>query len=109
MCSSEQQLEKFGWTAVPHAQSVLLKDVSPWDPANYSIWEISTPESEIASRVMGYAKEKLPTEVYNHSMRVYYYGKHSVLPLRLSSCAAMKSSCLYSYRCQVLKFQRSRW
>ena len=72
---SESTLEKYGWNAVPHDQSVLLKDVSPWDPANYSVSEIQVPDSELARKVVEYAKEQLPEQVFNHSMRVYLYGQ----------------------------------
>ncbi|KAF1974620.1 urea hydro-lyase/cyanamide hydratase [Bimuria novae-zelandiae CBS 107.79] len=72
--NSNNTLEKYGWTSVPHDQSVLLKDVSPWDPANYTVSQIQLPESDIAKKVAEYAKERLPEQVFNHSMRVYYYG-----------------------------------
>jgi cyanamide hydratase len=68
-------IKKFGWTAVPHAQSVLLKDVSPWDPANYTVAEIKIPDSDVAKKAVQYAKEHLPEQTFNHSMRVYYYGE----------------------------------
>jgi cyanamide hydratase len=71
---SPASIEKFGWTSVPHAQSTLLKDVSPWDPANYTAAEIKIPDSELAKKTMQYAKDHLPEIVFNHSMRAYYYG-----------------------------------
>jgi cyanamide hydratase len=73
---SPETIKKFGWTAVPHAQSVLLKDVSPWDPANYTVSEIKIPDSEVAKKAVQYAKDHLPEQTFNHSMRVYYYGQH---------------------------------
>lgn len=73
---SAKTLESYGWTAVPHDQSVLLKDISPWDPANYDITEIPIPNTELAKKVGKYVKERLPEEVYNHSMRVYLYGEN---------------------------------
>jgi hypothetical protein len=80
-------IKKFGWTAVPHAQSVLLKDVSPWDPANYTVAEIKIPDSDVAKKAVQYAKEHLPEQTFNHSMRVYYYGEqyspNSNAPLKL--------------------------
>jgi hypothetical protein len=69
-------IKKFGWTAVPHAQSELLKDVSPWDPANYTVADIKVPDSEVAKKAVQYAKKHLPEQTFNHSMRVYYYGQH---------------------------------
>jgi cyanamide hydratase len=72
---SKKTLESYGWTSVPHDQSVLLKDVSPWDPADYDVTDIEIPDTELARKVNEYAKERLPEEVYKHSMRVYFYGK----------------------------------
>ena len=76
---SPETIKKFGWTAVSHAQSTLLKDVSPWDPANYTVAEIKIPDSEVAKKAVQYAKDHLPEQTFNHSMRVYYYGQHSSL------------------------------
>jgi cyanamide hydratase len=71
---SQKTLESYGWTSVPHDQSVLLKDVSPWDLADYDVADIRIPDTELARKVNEYVKERLPEEVYNHSMRVYFYG-----------------------------------
>jgi cyanamide hydratase len=73
---SNKTLESYGWTSVPHDQSVLLKDVSPWNPATYDVAEIQVPDTELAKKATKYAKERLPEQVYNHSMRVYFYGQH---------------------------------
>ena len=77
---SPETIKKFGWTAVPHSQTVLLKDISPWDPAEYTVADIKIPDSEIAKKVLQYAKDRLPEQTFNHSIRVYYYGEDS--PLR---------------------------
>jgi cyanamide hydratase len=73
---SKKTLEFYGWTSVPHDQSVLLKDVSPWDLADYDVADIRIPDTELARKVNEYVKERLPEEVYNHSMRVYFYGEN---------------------------------
>lgn len=80
----EDSVEKYGWTSVPHDQSVLLRDVSPWNPADYTIADIHVPNSEIVTKVTEYAKEQLPEQVFNHSMRVYYYGKQFSCSFALS-------------------------
>lgn len=72
---SKDGLQNYGWTAVPHDQSTLLRHASPWDPSNFNITEIQVPDSEIAKKVEEYAKTNLPESVFNHSMRVYYYGQ----------------------------------
>ncbi|EUC29872.1 hypothetical protein COCCADRAFT_7974 [Bipolaris zeicola 26-R-13] len=94
---SAKTLESYGWTSVPHDTSVLLKDVSPWDPAVHDVTDIQIPQTELAKKVHDYAKKRLPDDVYNHSMRVYLYGasiarKH--LPLFLPSLETYYLTCL---------------
>jgi len=71
---SPETIKKFGWAAVPRSRTVLLKDISPWDPAEYTVADIKIPDSEIAKKALQYAKDRLPEQTFNHSMRVYYYG-----------------------------------
>lgn len=75
--SSHDTVEKHGWTSVPHDQSVLLQGVSPWDPADYTFAEMDFLESEkgLTARVAEYALKNFPKQVYNHSLRVYFYGQ----------------------------------
>ncbi|KAJ4302707.1 hypothetical protein N0V90_001597 [Kalmusia sp. IMI 367209] len=70
---SQGMLQTYGWISVPHAQSILLKDISPWDPANCTASEIEVPDTDLAKKVAHYAQDHLPEQVFNHSMRVYYY------------------------------------
>ena len=66
-----------GWTAVPRSLDKLVasrKDPKPSKPVK--IEDIPVPNSPLVQQVMGYAKENLPPETLNHSMRVFYYGKH---------------------------------
>lgn len=79
---SAKTLETYGWTPVPHDTSVLLKDISPWDPAICDVTDIQVPHTELAEKVHRYAKERLPEAVYRHSMRVYFYGKNTFPPDR---------------------------
>jgi cyanamide hydratase len=90
-------IEKFGWTSVPHAQSALLKNISPWNPANYTVADIRLPDSELANQTLQYAKDHLPSQVFNHSMRVYYYGHaiaHHHLPAFVPSLETYFLTCL---------------
>ncbi|KAJ4354237.1 uncharacterized protein N0V89_005971 [Didymosphaeria variabile] len=86
---SNKTLETYGWTSVPHDQSLLLKNINPWNPATYDVAEIRLPDTELAKKVTEYARERLPEHVYNHSMRVYLYGQHS--------CAAIAQKHLPSF------------
>ncbi|KAJ9669582.1 hypothetical protein H2201_000449 [Coniosporium apollinis] len=67
--------DKYGWTAVPRSQSVLLKDAQPKDPEPLKVSDIDLPSSPVIDQVHEYAKKNLPEETYNHSMRVFYYGQ----------------------------------
>jgi cyanamide hydratase len=65
----------YGWTALPRKVETLLatrKDVKP--PAPVHVKDIAIPDSPRAQAVHEYAKQELPLETFNHSMRVYYYG-----------------------------------
>jgi len=97
--SSHDTVEKHGWTSVPHDQSVLLQGVSPWDPADYTFAEMDFPESEkgLTARVAEYVLKNFPKQVYNHSLRVYFYG-HAIakkhLPSFLPSMETYYLACL---------------
>lgn len=67
-----------GWTAVPVDAGQLFKGNTYKNaPTPIKIDDIKFPSDDpIVVKVQGYAKEKLPAETYNHSMRVYYYGKY---------------------------------
>lgn len=70
--------ERNGWTAVPIDASKLFNG-KPYRkiPSPLKVTDISFPHGDpIVSKIQDYAKEKLPIETYNHSMRVYYYGKN---------------------------------
>ena len=74
---SKKTLEVYGWDSVPHDQSLILENISPWYPATYDVTEIQIPETELTKKVLRYAQSHLPKQVFNHSMRVFYYGQPS--------------------------------
>ncbi len=39
-----------------------------------SVSEIGVPDAKLVEEVLAYAKRELNVEIFNHSMRVYYYG-----------------------------------
>lgn len=68
-------IEEHGWTAVPRSLEKLVqsrKDPKPSKPMKVA--DIPLPDTHLVQSVMKYAKEHLPAETFNHSMRVYYYG-----------------------------------
>lgn len=69
-------VEEHGWTPVPRSLDKVLESRSdPKQPAAIELEEIPLPESPLVRTITKYARENLPKETFNHSMRVYYYGK----------------------------------
>ncbi|KAL9090063.1 MAG: hypothetical protein Q9159_002231 [Coniocarpon cinnabarinum] len=66
-----------GWTAVPVDADIIKKEhakiQSP--PKALSIDSIPAPKSPIVNTVKAYAQQRLPQPTFNHSMRVFYYGR----------------------------------
>ena len=72
----------YGWQAVPRKVESLLSHsaASSSGPAKpISVSSIPLPDSQLGREVKEYAEKELPTETFNHSMRVYYYGKPTKL------------------------------
>ena len=75
--SREQEIEAYGWQAVPRSNDALLKTGKAFIEApvfQAQELEQSVPVSELSRQVEAYAKESLPVQTFNHSMRVYLYG-----------------------------------
>ncbi|RDL42116.1 Cyanamide hydratase [Venustampulla echinocandica] len=70
-------IEKYGWTAVPRDIETLLQQQSSASGVapDISASSITLPESAVAKAVLQYAQQELAIETFNHSMRVFYYGK----------------------------------
>ena len=69
------ELSTNGWTAVPRSFTKSLADVDKNKQAELSVSDASPPSTDIAKNVQEYAKQQLPEKTFNHSMRVWYYGK----------------------------------
>lgn len=65
-----------GWTAVPVDAAAVLQGKPYLNPPTPLLAkDIPFPSSDpLVSRVQKYAKEQLPPQTYNHSMRVFYWG-----------------------------------
>lgn len=73
---STDEIAQNGWTALPLDPSKLFGG-KPFRnaPGQLLVSDIKFPEDDsIVAKVQSYAKEKLPIQTYNHSMRVFYYG-----------------------------------
>jgi hypothetical protein len=69
-----------GWTAVPRSQGKLLAELTNPEPIKISLSDIPVPDSAVAKKTLEYAKSELPEKTFNHSMRVWYYGRSFLLP-----------------------------
>jgi cyanamide hydratase len=71
---AKQNIEEFGWTAVPRNRSNVpsaIDDKTTAITVNFhEIW----PKTPVVQKAQEYAKTELPKETYNHSLRVYCYG-----------------------------------
>lgn len=73
--SRQAQIEEYGWSAVPcdpKQWSAMKKSTKP--PVPQLVKDITLPDTSIIKAAMEYAKAELPTQTFNHSMRVFYYG-----------------------------------
>ncbi|KAL8995321.1 MAG: hypothetical protein Q9169_004925 [Polycauliona sp. 2 TL-2023] len=69
-------IKTYGWEAKPRDPSVWLhgnKNIN--DPVPQMVASIELPSSTLAASVLEYAETELSTPTFNHSMRVFYYGK----------------------------------
>jgi cyanamide hydratase len=70
-----EPIDANGWTPVPRSMDQLLAHVKAADTQPYTVDEIALPQSRAARAAEEYAKEHLPLPTFNHSMRVFYYGR----------------------------------
>ena len=65
----------YGWTALPRDPSVILHGKeNVKDPQPVKVADVQLPDTDLAKKVLEYARKELREETFNHSMRVYYYG-----------------------------------
>jgi hypothetical protein len=69
------ELSANGWAAVPRDFTKALADVDKNKQAEITVRDAHPPSTDIAKRTHDFAKEQLPEKTFNHSMRVWYYGK----------------------------------
>jgi len=71
-----KHVEDYGWHAVPRSLDTLVADRPSSKPSEpVKVDEIPLPDSPVVKQVMAYAGEHLPSKTFNHSMRVFYYGR----------------------------------
>ena len=68
-------VQEHGWTAVPRSlEKLVASRRNPQLSKPMTIESIALPDSPLVKQVLKYAEENLPSQTFNHSMRVYYYG-----------------------------------
>lgn len=75
--SQADEVTQNGWTAVPVDAAKVL-DGRPYihKPETMLVDNVKFPSDDpIVSKVYDYAKQKLPGQTLNHSMRVFYFGE----------------------------------
>lgn len=74
--STPSTLSIHGWTAQPRSISAFLGDNKDLEaPEPQKVASIPLPSTLLAKAVLDYARKELREETFNHSMRVYYYGR----------------------------------
>jgi cyanamide hydratase len=81
--TNNQELTANGWIAVHRSFSKGLLNVDQNSPAKISVADVKLPKSDLVRTTYEYAMKELPEKTFNHSMRVYYYGKFILFPFPL--------------------------
>ena len=69
-------IKLYGWTALPRDPSAILNGkTNVRSPQPVTVDSVSLPNTELAKEVMIYARKELSEATFNHSLRVYYYGR----------------------------------
>ena len=68
-------ISEYGWVSKPRDPKIFLEEKLSRDPAPQTLDSIRLPDTPLAKKVLEYAKQELNDGTFNHSMRVFYYGK----------------------------------
>lgn len=79
MSPTDDNVTKYGFTAVPRDPDVLFKDhptASGPNPrqASFKLEQLPFPETDLVRKSKEFVKKELNPPTYNHSHRVYLYG-----------------------------------
>lgn len=74
---SSSEVKANGWTAVSVSARAIIHSVGQLESIPPStVQDIKFPSEEtLVGEAQAFAKARLSPEAYNHSMRVYYWGK----------------------------------
>ncbi|KAK4126505.1 cyanamide hydratase [Parathielavia appendiculata] len=76
MSAAEDPIAEHGWTAVRvDADAIFKGKPYLYEPGPLLVKDIHFPSDDpIVAKAQAYAKDNLPVQTYNHSMRVYYFA-----------------------------------
>jgi cyanamide hydratase len=74
---SSSEVKANGWTAVPVSAKAIVDSLGKLgDVSSYSVEDIAFPAADkLVAEAQAFVKARLSPEAYNHSMRVFYWGK----------------------------------
>lgn len=80
--TTNDPVAEHGWTAVPlDAEAIFQGKPYLHEPGPILVKDIHFPSDDpIVVKAQQYAREHLPAQTFNHSMRVFYWGNISLLP-----------------------------
>lgn len=78
---SHTEVEANGWTAVPVSAKEIKDSIGQLGATQtYTIQDIVFPsDDKLVAEAQAFVKARLSQEAYNHSMRVFYWGKDRYL------------------------------
>ncbi|KAK4240512.1 hypothetical protein C8A03DRAFT_41934 [Achaetomium macrosporum] len=100
MSTASDAIAEHGWTAVPVDADAIFKG-KPYlhEPSALLVDDIHFPSDDpIVAKVQQYAKEQLPAQTYNHSMRVFYFAT-AILTQQFPSHASSLSASTLALAC----------
>jgi hypothetical protein len=74
----EQQIKEYGWIALSCDPKV-WGGTKPFnkEPVPQLCKDVPLPDTPLVNAAMEYVRKELPEYTFNHSMRVFYYGKEN--------------------------------
>lgn len=74
---SSTDVKANGWTAVSVSAKAIIDSVGQLESIpSYTVQDIEFPSVDtLVGEAQAFAKARLSPEAYNHSLRVYYWGK----------------------------------
>ncbi|GAW19250.1 hypothetical protein ANO14919_087350 [Xylariales sp. No.14919] len=97
--ASADDIPRHGWTAVPRDASVIFDKKPMIKPSILKVSDAQFPDDDpVVNEVQHYAKEHLPEQTYNHSMRVYHWG-YSIIKDQFPDHASKLSMSTWALAC----------